>query len=160
MILHQLGQLLCLVQIHWGSLWRGYVSARCSWSQVRAFHHNHDTPLISPIVQHWCRYLADQKPLQEYRERDSHDSVRTYFKWHTAYLPSPLCTLFGKNGCYTSEWGTFLAIIHIRSGWQNLCFLYVLYAIFCLMCILVNLWWHLLISEKLAAWAYLNVIGW
>ena len=28
------------------------------------------------------------------------------------------------------------------------------------MCILVSLWWHLVILEKLAAWAYLNTTGW
>ena len=57
-----------------------------------------------------------------------------------------------------------LAIIHIMSacevqsqaGWQGLCFFFISYTLFCIICILVNSWWHLLILGKLAARAYVN----
>ena len=77
-------------------------------------------------------------------------------------------TALEKNGCCTPEWGTFLVIIHILSAcevwrqasWWELCFFYVLSGLFCLMCILVNFWWHFLIMEKLNAWACIPKCHW
>ena len=47
----------------------------------------------------------------------------------------------------------------LKEGWLTGFMVFiVLYAQFCLMCILVNLWWYLLILQILAAWAYLNTM--
>ena len=77
-------------------------------------------------------------------------------------------TLLEKN-CYTPEWGTFfgdysyfICLWGLKADWltcQDLWFFRVLYALFCLMCILIKWRWHLSILEQLAAWAYINVIG-
>ena len=54
-----------------------------------------------------------------------------------------------------------ISLLGLNVGWlARFMVFYVLYALFCLMSILVNLWWHLWILKKLAAWAYLNIIGW
>ena len=57
-------------------------------------------------------------------------------------------------GCYSYSfclWG-------LRAGWLAGFFMYCMLC-FVFMCILVNLWWHLFILKKLAAWAYLMSLG-
>ena len=62
--------------------------------------------------------------------------------------------VFGDYSYSICLWG-------LKAGWlAGSIFFYVLYALFCLTCVSVNLWWHLLILEKLIVWAYLNIIGW
>ena len=46
----------------------------------------------------------------------------------------------------------------MQAGWPDLWVFYGLYALFCSFCMLVNLWWHSFILEKLAAWAYMTYI--